>query len=85
MCVIEGRWADGGEFRYQAWDVCSKMKVKRGTQNQYADFRPHGSDKRFKGGDIPINSEVIEIGNDFSAIVIFKDRLGMEREIMFRD
>ena len=29
VCDIEGKWSDGGSFRYRAWDSCKKMSIER--------------------------------------------------------
>jgi hypothetical protein len=85
ICVIEGKWSDGQPFRYETWDACSEMQITRGTQAEYKDERPRGTDKRFSGSDIPIGSEVFVISNDYSTILLFRDQRGIDREILIRD
>lgn len=85
ICVIEGKWLDGDEFRYEAWDKCSALNLTRGTQAQFVSVRPRGTDKRFSGQDIPAGAEVFEISNEYSSVLVFRDQYGIQREIMTRD
>lgn len=85
ICVIKGQWADGNDFRYETWDSCSNMQIVRGTQANYADAISLGDDERFTGADIPTGSEVIEISNDFSSVIVFRDNAGRTREILIHD
>lgn len=85
VCALKGEWADGEPFHYQSWDTCSKTKVRRGNQATYAAERPRGSDKRLSGKDIPAGGEVIEVSNDHSVVIVFRDEGGRTREILIRD
>lgn len=85
VCVIEGKWSDSEPFRFDAWDECSQMQISRGTQADYQSVRPRGTDKRFAGTDIPSGSEVFVISNNYSTVLVFRDKHGIDREILIRD
>lgn len=85
ICVIEGKWADGGFFRYEAWDICGKMRVRAVSGKDYKDAPSLGSEDQYGVGDIPRGSEVLEITNDVSTTLVFRDRNGTQREILTRD
>jgi hypothetical protein len=34
ICVIKGQWSDGEDFRYEAWDTCNEMSLKRQTHGR---------------------------------------------------
>lgn len=85
ICVIEGQWADGLPVRYEAWDRCSAMKVRRVTAKQYVGSPSLGAYDDFEITDIPPGSDVLEVGNEHSVILLFRDRKGVMREIMIRD
>lgn len=85
VCVIEGKWIDGEPFRYETWDSCREMTMRRATAAEYAGQRPRGSNKSVTVADIPPKGEVFEISNDFSSVLVFRDRAGVQREILIRD
>lgn len=85
ICVIAGKWADGEPFRYETWDACSEMHVRAVTEAEYKDAPSLGSDDQYSVADIPRGSEVLEISNGFSAALIFRDRDGVQREILSKD
>ena len=85
ICVIEGKWSNGDDLRYEAWDACSKMRVRTVPRSEYAGAVALGNKDDVGVADIPANSEVLELSNDFSGVLIFRDRNGAVREIMTRD
>lgn len=85
ICVIEGNWADSQPFRYDAWDECSKMNVRRATAKQYAGAPSLGENDEYEVTDIPPDSDVLEIDNNYSTVLLFRDRKGIMREIMIGD
>lgn len=73
-CVIEGKWADGLPFRYEAWDSCGKMHVRAFTEKDYKNAPSLGDDDQYSVADIPRGSEVLEPNNGVSTALIFRDR-----------
>lgn len=84
ICVIEGKWADGEPFRYDAWDTCSKMNVRSVSEKDYRDAPSLGNDQ-YGVADIPRGSEVLELENGVSKTLVFRDRDGVQREILSGD
>lgn len=85
ICVIEGEWADSQPFRYDAWDECSKMNVRRASAKQYAGAPSLGENDEYEVSDIPPGSEVLEVDNTYTTVLLFRDRKGVMREIMIGD
>ena len=85
ICVIEGKWADGGYFRYEAWDACGKMRVRAVSEKESKGAPSLGSEDHYSVADIPRGSEVLEISNGVSTTLVFRDRNGEQREILTRD
>ena len=85
ICVIQGKWADGAPFRYEAWDSCDKMQMRNVTEKDYKDAPSLGEDDKFTVADIPPRAEVIEISNGVSTTLVFRDRRGIQREILSQD
>lgn len=85
ICVIEGKWADGAPLRVEGWDTCSMMHVRVVLEKDYKDAPSLGSDDQYGVADIPRGSEVLEITNNVSTTLIFRDRNGVQREILTQD
>ena len=85
ICVLEGKWADGSYLRYEAWDTCYKMRVRVVSEKDFRDAPSLGDDDHHSVADIPRGSEVLEITNGVSTTLIFRDRHGIQREILTRD
>lgn len=85
ICVIEGKWADGEYFRYEGWDKCSEMRVSSASLADYKDWEPRGPKGSLSVADIPPGAETIEISNDFSSVLVFRDRNGELQEVLIRD
>ena len=85
ICVIEGTWKDGEHFRFEAWDECGKMLIRRVPAGSYQNSRSLGSADEHTVSDIPAGSEVLEVSNDYSSVLLFRDAGGVMREILTRD
>ena len=85
ICVIEGKWRDGGFFRFEAWDECSQMRMRRMPAASYRDVSAHGSNRGYTVADIPRGAEVLEVSNSYSSVLLFRDKGGEMREILSRD
>lgn len=85
ICVIEGQWKDGEHFRFEAWDECSQMRMRRVAATTYRSARSLGNNQDFTSADIPAGAEVLELSNDFSSVLLFRDINGVMREILSRD
>lgn len=85
ICQIEGKWADGQPFFYDAWDSCAEMKVNPASLADYEGWAPRGPKGSPTVADIPQGSEVIEINNGVSSVLIYRDRRGDIREVLVRD
>lgn len=85
ICVIEGKWADGSPFRYEGWDTCNELRVSSASLADYKDWEPRGRRGSPTVADIPLGTETIEITNDFSSVLIFRDRNGEMKEVLIRD
>jgi hypothetical protein len=85
ICVIEGKWADGELFRYEAWDECSEMRIRRVPEASYRGAPSLGASKDYTVADIPAKSEVLELSNGYSRVLLFRDRRGIMQEILSGD
>lgn len=85
ICEIEGKWADGQPFFFDAWDSCAEMKVNPASLADYEGWAPRGPKGSPTVSDIPQGSEVIEINNGVSSVLIYRDRRGDVREVLVRD
>lgn len=85
ICVIEGKWADGAPFRYEAWDSCGKMHMRAVTEKEFKGAPSLGEDDRYSVADIPPGSQVFELNNGISTTLVFRDRKGVQREILSGD
>lgn len=85
ICVIEGKWADGEYFRYEAWDRCADMSMRRTSHADFKDEESYGNVDDPKVTDIPEKSEVFEVSNGSSSVLLFRDRKGVMREITISD
>ena len=85
ICVIEGKWRSGELFRFEAWDECSEMRLRRLPAGAYQQTRSLGTNRDYTVADIPAGAEVIEVSNDYSSVLLFNDRRGVMREILSRD
>lgn len=85
ICVIDGKWADGEYFRYETWDACNKMRVRTASEKDYKGTPSLGSSDCYSVADIPRGSEVLEISNGVSATLVFRDRKGIQHEILTGD
>ena len=85
ICIIEGKWADGGNLIYKAWDTCKKMRVRTVSYEEYKDAPSLGNDAEYGVTDIPKGSEVLEFENGVSKTLMFRDRKGIQREILSGD
>ncbi len=85
VCVIEGKWADGEFFRYEAWDKCADMAMRRTTKTEFKDAPSLGDDDDYEVADIPDGSEVIQINNDYSSVLLFRDGKSNMRTILVGD
>ena len=81
-CVLEGKWADGSRFRYEAWDACSRIKVRRVTEQ---DARRNGEPIEGDFADIPPGAELVEVSNAYSTVVLYLDRDGEMKELTTAD
>jgi len=85
ICQIEGKWADGQPFNYDAWDTCKKIMVKAASLAEYKDWAPRGRKGALTVSDIPAGTEVVEISNDYSSVLVFRDRRGNVQDVLIRD
>jgi hypothetical protein len=85
VCIIEGTWRDGTTLRYEGWDTCRKMSVRAASLADYKGWKPRGRKGALTVADIPPEIEVIEIGNEFSSVLVFRDRNGDTKEVLIRD
>ncbi len=85
ICVIEGKWADGKPLRIETWDTCREMRVRAVVEKDYKDSPSLGEEDHHSVADIPRKSEVLEVTNGVSTTLIFRDRNGVQREILTRD
>lgn len=85
ICVIEGKWTDGGGFRYEAWDTCKAMTVSAPSLATYKGWAPRGPKGAPTVADIPAGSEVIEISNGHSSVLVYRDGRGDLQEVLIRD
>jgi len=85
ICTIEGRWADGEYFRYQGWDACAKMRISSASLANYKGWAPCGRKGSLTVADIPPKAETIEISNDVSSVLVFRDQNGIMQEVLIRD
>lgn len=85
ICVIEGKWANGEYFRYEAWDSCAEMSMRRTSHAEFKTEESYGNEDDPKISDIPAKSEVIEMSNGSSSVLLFRDRGGVMREITISD
>jgi hypothetical protein len=85
ICVIEGKWKDGEYFRFEAWDGCSEMRMRRLPAAEVQNAGSLGESRDHTAADVPPGSEVIEVSNDYSAVLLFRDATGTMREILARD
>ena len=85
ICVLEGKWADGSFLHYEAWDTCDKMHVRVVSEKDYKDAPSLGDDDHYNVADIPRGAEVLELTNGVSTTLIFRDRHGIQREILTQD
>lgn len=85
ICVIQGRWRNGEPFRFEAWDECSEMRLRRVPAEEYRQARSLGTNRDYTVADIPAGAEVLEVSNGYSSVLLFNDRRGVMREILSRD
>lgn len=85
VCVIKGTWGDGSLFRYEGWDSCQKMRITAASLAAFKGWKPRGRKGDLTVADIPAGSEVMEVSNDFSSVLVFRDRNGETREVLIRD
>lgn len=84
ICIIRGRWADGESLRYEAWDECSEMTLRHIAASEYRNAPSLGEgDTGVK--DTPTGAEVFEISNQYSSVLLFRDKKGVKRTIMTGD
>src|SRR5438132_9461992 len=53
ICVIEGTWSDGEHFRFEAWDKCSEMRMRRLPFAEYENAPSLGTKQDITTADIP--------------------------------
>lgn len=84
ICVIEGQWADGEPFRYEAWDRCAAMTITRvpPTDRDQVVEQVLGPNRTFT---VPAGSEGFHIGNDYSTVWVFRNRQGEVEEMLISD
>lgn len=84
ICVLEGSWADGESFRYEAWDRCDKITIEwvRAKSTPQTVEQVHGRNKTFV---IPAGSEGFIVANDHSRVWLFRDKEGEVQEILISD
>lgn len=85
ICVIEGKWKDGEYFRFEAWDGCSEMRMRRLPAAEIRNASSLGERRDHTAADVPQGAEVIEVSNDYSTVLLFRDAAGVMREILSRD
>ena len=83
--MIEGKWNDEEYFRYEAWDECSQLRMRRVPAGEYRDAPSLGTSGDYTVVHIPSGAEVLEVSNDYSSVLLFRDRNGVMREILSRD
>ncbi len=84
-CLIKGAWSDGSAFRYEAWDTCRAMHMKRVKAADFAGAPALGIDDHYEVSDIPPGSEVLWLSNYSSTVLLFRDNEGITREILIGD
>ena len=84
VCVLEGKWADGEPFRYQAWDSCSKITIEwvAPVRRPQTVNQVYGRDRTFV---IPAGRDGYKISNDSSGVWLFRNNDGEVEEILVRD
>lgn len=85
ICVIEGEWADGEYFRYEAWDRCAEMTMRRTSRKEFKNEESYGNEDDPQITDTPLKAEVLELTNGSSSVLLFRDRKGVMREITISD
>lgn len=83
VCFIEGSWADGSPFVYQAWDRCSALNIRPVSGDAFRDAQNLGRDKTAPEAAAPL--EAFQISNAHSRIYIYKDRRGHLQERLVGD
>lgn len=85
VCVIEGEWRDGGTFRYQAWTRCRDLSVGRLTFDEVPRGPLPGRDNHHALKALTPSSEIIEVANDYSRVILFRGADGRTIEVMISD
>ena len=85
ICVLQGSWADGEPLRFETWDECSKMRVSSARPKDYRDAPQLGDGDKATAEDIPENAEVLQVSNDFSTVLIFREAAGKVQELLVKD
>ena len=84
ICLIEGKWRDGKPFRYEAWDSCPSMRMRRATRKELLQSVALGDSDQVPS-TLPAQAEVIEISNAYSRTLLFRDRNGHLKHILVGD
>lgn len=85
VCILTGEWPDGSALRYQAWDECSRLRVRQVALDDVRNASSLGVEDDVSIGDIPLHAPIVEIANAFSTVIIFPDGEGATKEILISD
>lgn len=82
VCVTKGMMSDGKSFRFEAWDECAKMRIRRLLATEYKNAPSLCTNDSFTVADIPPGADVIEVSNDYSSVLLFHDKNGVLGNIL---
>lgn len=84
VCTITGKWDDGEPLRYEAWDSCRKLTIKRVAPqpNVQVVKQVHGMNRTFT---VPAGREGLLVGNGDSQVWLYRNKRGGLEEILISD
>lgn len=83
VCFIEGSWADGSPFVFQAWDRCAALSIRPVFADEFNDAQHLGRARTSPEAASPL--EAFQVNNAHSRVYIYKDRRGHLRERLVGD
>ena len=84
VCTIKGTWEDGEIFSYQTWDSCEAMTMDYvpAQPSDRLEQQTFGIDEDFI---VPAGKEAYTLSNEYSGVMLFRDRQGRLKEILVSD
>lgn len=84
VCTIQGTWDDGEIFDYETWDRCEAMTMDYvpAQETDRLEQQIFGIDEDFI---VPAGHEGYTFSNEWSGVMIFRDREGRLKEILVSD